>query len=146
MGHGTDLTTELASDHRLLEMLVGEVEAEKAADGHSIRVQRLINRLARHLLITQRYLYPALRVWAPDGASLAEQGGTSLDGLAQAMGDLCAGDAAAADRTELISALAAQLDLHIQQEEERLIPALAAAVTWHVLEDLGDKVRAARQS
>ncbi|HLK43170.1 MAG TPA: hemerythrin domain-containing protein [Thermoleophilia bacterium] len=145
MGHGADLTTELASDHRLLEMLVREVEAEKTEDGRSIRVRRLINSLGRHLLITERYLYPALRLWAPDGASLAEQGGKSLDGLARAMGDLSA-DGAAADRPELVSALTAQLDLHIQQEEGRLIPALADAVTWHVLEDLGDKVRAARQS
>jgi Hemerythrin HHE cation binding domain len=145
MGHGADLTTELASDHRLLEMLVGEVEAEKAEDGCSIRVQRLVDSLARHLLITRRYLYPALRVWAPDGATLAEQAGESLDGLSRAMGDLYAGDAAAG-RAELVSALAAQLDLHILQEEQQLIPALAEAVTWHVLEDLGDKVRAARQS
>lgn len=43
-------------------------------------------------------------------------------------------------RSELAASTRALLDV----EQRRLLPALEGAVTWQVLEDLGEKVRAGR--
>jgi hypothetical protein len=141
MGHGADLTTELAADHRLLEMLLARLQGGNLAPGH---VERLASILARHSLLTRRYLYPALRSWAPNGAALADKGTESQRELSRTVKDIAARDAHGRDRAPLVAALTEQMDRHIREEEDQLIPALAASVTWHVLEDLGERARAAR--
>ena len=144
MGHGADLTTELAGDHRLLELLLHRLEADKDAPGRTARIERLAAALARHAAITERYLYPALRIWILDGMSLAERGRQSQAVVALTMRDIVARDALGQGVDGQVARLADQLARHVRDEEERLVPALSAAVTWHVLEDLGDKVRTSR--
>lgn len=140
MGHGADLTTELAADHRLLELLLRQLEA----DHHAAHVDQLAQALAHHGAITDRYLYPALRIWLPDGIPLAERGRRSQAVIALTMRDIAARDVLGEDLGPPLARLSDQLARHVRDEEDRLVPALAAAVTWHVLEDLGEKARAAR--
>jgi len=144
MGHGADLTTELAGDHRLLELLLSRLGAEKDAPGRTARVEQLAAALTRHATITERYLYPALRIWLLDGMTLAERGRQSQAVVALTMRDIAARDLLGEDVELQLARLSDQLARHVRDEEERLIPALSAAVTWHVLEDLGDKVRTSR--
>jgi hypothetical protein len=146
MGHGADLTTELAGDHRLLELLLRRLETEEDGPGRTARVEQLAQALTRHAAITERYLYPALRIWILDGMALAERGRQSQAVIALTMRDIAARDVLGQDLTLQLARLADQLARHVRDEEERLTPALSAAVTWHVLEDLGEKVRASRRS
>lgn len=144
MGHGADLTTELAGDHRLLELLLSRLEAEKDAPGRTARIEQLAAALTRHAAITERYLYPALRIWILDGMTLAERGRQSQAVVALTMRDIAARDLLGQDVELQLARLRDQLARHVRDEEERLVPALSSAVTWHVLEDLGDKVRTSR--
>lgn len=144
MGHGADLTTELAGDHRLLEVLVSRLEADKDAPGRTARIEQLETALARHASITERYLYPALRIWILDGTTLAERGRQSQAVVALTLRDIAARDMLGEGVDLQVARLSDQLARHVRDEEERLVPALASAVTWHVLEDLGDKIRTSR--
>jgi hypothetical protein len=146
MGHGSDLTTELAGDHRLLELLLSRLEADKDADApdRTARIDQLAAALTRHAAITERYLYPALCIWILDGTTLAERGRQSQAVAALTMRDIAARDLLGQDLGPPIARLRDQLARHVRDEEERLIPTLSAAVTWHVLEDLGDRVRTSR--
>ena len=144
MGHGADLTTELAGEHRLLELLLNRLEADKDAPGRTMRIEQLTEALARHAAITERYLYPALRIWILDGMTLAERARQSQAVVALTLRDIAARDVLGEGVEPQLARLSDQLARHVRDEEERLVPALSAAVTWHVLEDLGDKVRNSR--
>lgn len=144
MGHGADLTTELAGEHRLLELLLSRLEADRDAPGRTTRIEQLTEALARHAAITERYLYPALRIWILDGMTLAERGRQSQAVVALTVRDIAARDALGEGVEVQLARLSDQLARHVRDEEDRLVPALSAAVTWHVLEDLGDKVRSSR--
>jgi len=144
MGHGADLTTELAGDHRLLELLLSRLRAEKDGPGRTARVDQLAAALVRHAAITERYLYPALRIWILDGMTLAERGRQSQAVITLTMRDIAARDALGQGVDLQLARLSDQLARHVRDEEERLVPALCAAVTWHVLKDLGDKIRTSR--
>jgi len=114
MGHGADLGTELAADRKLIDLVAEQYEAESDPERRRELIKQLTTVTARHVLQTTQLMCDALHEYA------AERN----DDLAQA--------------------LVAQARGLIEVEESRLLPALEATVSWHVLEDLGEKVRAGR--
>lgn len=114
MGHGADLGTELAADRKLIELVAEEYEAEPDQERRRELIKQLATVTARHVLRTTRLMCDALHEYAAE----------SNDDLARA----------------LVVQARALLDV----EERRLLPALEQTVSWHVLEDLGEKVRVGR--
>ncbi|MGH6657811.1 MAG: hypothetical protein ACRDVE_21705 [Actinocrinis sp.] len=114
MGHGADLRTELAADQRLIELAARRCADERDPARRHELVEQLAALTARHVQQTAGLLADALHEYAPEYED------------------------------ELARALAAQARGLLDVERERLLPALEKAVTWHVLEDLGEKVRAGR--
>lgn len=114
MGHGADLGTELAAERKLIELVAEQYEAESDPERRRELIKSLTAVMARHVLQTTQLLCDALHEYA------SEQN----DDLAQA--------------------LVAQARGLLDVEETCLLPALEKAVSWPVLQDLGEKARAAR--
>jgi hypothetical protein len=114
MGHGADLGTELAAERRLIDLMAEEYEDESDPKRRRELINRLMEVTARHVLLTTRLLCDALDEYAPDRTD------------------------------ELADALVVQARGLLEVEQGRLLPALEETVSWHVLEDLGEKVRAGR--
>ena len=114
MGHGADLGTELAADRKLIDLVAEEYEAESDPERRRELIKQLTTLTARHVLQTTQLMCDALHEYAAD----------------------C--------NDELAHALVAQVRGLLDVEESRLLPALEQSVSWHVLEDLGEKVRAGR--
>jgi hypothetical protein len=115
MGHGADLGTELAAERKLIDLVAEEYEAQSDPERRRELIKQLTEVTARHVLQTTALMCDALHEYA------AERN----DDLAQA--------------------LVAQARGLLDVEETCLLPALEENVSWHVLEDLGEKVRAGRE-
>jgi hypothetical protein len=158
MGHGADLGTELAADHRLVELLCRRLPIERDAGGRRADLARIAEILARHEAFEQHYLTARLSGWMPspraggqatavrphevrrpavDGAATARHAGHAEYDPAGAESRSTGPDAA--DR------LVARARLHIRYEEERMLPALEVLADWKELEYLGEQVRAERE-
>lgn len=114
MGHGADLGTELAADRGLIELVAKQYAQESDPRRRRELVERLTAVTARHVLSATRLMCDALHDYVPERVD------------------------------ELADALVAQARGLLDVEETRLLPALEKSVSWHVLEDLGEKVRTGR--
>lgn len=114
MGHGADLGTELAAERRLIDLVAAQYGAETDPEHRRALIERLTAVTARHVQLTTRLLGDALNEYVPE----------RID--------------------ELADALVAQARGLLDVEEACLLPALEQTVSWHVLRDLGEKVRAGR--
>jgi hypothetical protein len=86
----------------------------------------------------------ALREYVPGGSELSRQGERVRDQVSWTLGRVAEQNGYGKAGPELVRTLTAQARGLLEVEEHRLLPALEQAVTWHVLEDLGDQVRAGR--
>src|SRR5262249_1479775 len=114
MGHDADLGTELAADRKLIDLVAARYEAETDPERRRELIEQLTAVTARHVLLTTRLLGDALHEDVP------------------------------ARSDELGEALVGQAAGLLAVEEACLLPALEQTVSWHVLRDLGEKVRAGR--
>jgi hypothetical protein len=114
MGHGADLGTELAAERRLIDLVAAEYEAQADPERRRELIKQLTAITARHVLQTTQLMCDALHEYASE------------------------------QNDELAAALVAQARGLLEVEETCLLPALEKTVSWHVLEDLGEKVRAGR--
>lgn len=144
MGHGADLGTELAADRKLIELVAGQCKAEQDPARQRALIKQLTAAVEEHVTLTSRCLAGALREYLPDGGELSRQGERVRDQVSWTLGRVAEQNGHGEAGPELVSALARQVHGLLEVEQRRLLPALEQAVTWHVLEDLGDKVRAAR--
>jgi hypothetical protein len=144
MGHGADLGTELAADRKLIELVAGQCAAERDPARQRALVKQLTAAVEEHITLTSKCLSGALREYVPGGAELSKQSERVRDQVSWTLGRVAEQNGYGEAGPELVHALAAQARGLLEVEQRRLLPALEQAVTWHVLEDLGDKVRAGR--
>ncbi|MFD4031184.1 hemerythrin domain-containing protein [Streptomyces sp. NPDC058637] len=122
MGHG-GVIEELTTDHREVEELFAKVEVQRVGDQQRRKpADELTIELVRHSVAEGMHLYPAVR----------EHG----EGLP-------------ADHPrfdDLVARLKLEVSEHVRDEEDRLFPMLAAACTPQDLDQLGDRIRAAKMT
>jgi hypothetical protein len=144
MGHGADVITELTGAHREMEALLARIESQHDPARAKELVDEATTRLVCHSVAEQQYLYPAVRENVPCGEALADREFVGHCAVEQALKELETIDGCDERFPRLVGALIAEVRALVQEEERRLFPALQAAVTWDVLEDLGAKVRHAK--
>lgn len=144
MGHGADLGTELAVDRRLIEMAASRCEAEPDPLRRRLLAGQLTAAVEQHVALTSKALEGALREYVPGGGELSRHSEQVRDQVTWTLGWVAEQYDRGEGGPELVRTLALQARGLLDEEQKRLLPALEQAVTWHVLEDLGDKVRAGR--
>ncbi|HEV2640266.1 MAG TPA: hemerythrin domain-containing protein [Actinocrinis sp.] len=145
MGHGGNVIEELAADHRDIRELLERLQAANAAANvRGALVARLSIELSGHTSAEEQYLYPTVREYVPEGAALAD-GELAAHARIEALLRRLEG---ASDRGgefgDLLERLAAEVDAHMRDEEDRVFPALARACSPDALDELGRTVRTAK--
>ncbi|MBS2961436.1 hypothetical protein KGA66_00160 [Actinocrinis puniceicyclus] len=144
MGHGADLGTELDADRRLIELAADRCEAEPDPARRRALVAQFADAVGQHVRLTSKCLAGALREYVPGGVELSRHTERVRDQVDWTLGRVAEQNGRGGAGGELVRTLALQTRGLLDEERKRLLPALEQAVTWHVLEDLGEKVRAGR--
>ncbi|KUL35591.1 hemerythrin [Streptomyces sp. NRRL F-4489] len=143
----TDLLTELATDHREIETLLGRLDA--AAPGSPDRKQLLDTltiELVRHTVAEEEHLYPAVRKHLAGGDGLADKELADHRRVEELLRELEGRSAGEDQFGVLVRELSVTVTAHIADEERTLFPLLREGVHPFVLESLGRKAQEAKKT
>jgi hemerythrin superfamily protein len=146
MGHGGNVIAELTADHREVEELFDQIRALPARDpGRKDVADRFTIELVRHSVAEEMYLYPAVREHVPGGDTIADKetkDHATVEKLLKYLEKTLVGDT---EFDSLVDQVISAVSAHVADEEENLFPALADVCSPQQLDDLGDKIRAAKK-
>ncbi|MGH3377860.1 MAG: hemerythrin domain-containing protein [Actinoallomurus sp.] len=145
MTHPDDLISVLTDDHRELLQLLTEVEI--LSGGESLRralTDHLIVESVRHSVAEEAYLYPVSRRLLPDGDRCAAEALASHRRIESTLMRLEEPDVSDEKFSLLLSLLILDMREHIEDEEERIFPLVAAKVSEPELIALGAKAAKAK--
>ncbi|MFC9758971.1 hemerythrin domain-containing protein [Streptomyces sp. NPDC056921] len=146
MGHGGNVITELTTDHREVDELFAKIDAQPVGDKQRRKlVDELTIEWVRHSVAEEMYLYPAVRKHVADGDAIADKELSDHAQVEQHLKDLEGMTADDPQFDPLVAQLMLEVRGHVRDEEGRLFPLLTAACTPEALDELGDKVRAAKK-
>ncbi|MCF6521941.1 hemerythrin domain-containing protein [Streptomyces sp. JJ36] len=146
MGHGGTVIDELTTDHREVEAIFGGIEALSPGDEkRKTYADRATIELVRHSVAEEAYLYPAVRETVEGGDALADKEMEDHAKAERLMKQLEGLQASDPEFDEKISALMDEIRSHVEDEEQNLFPRLRDAATREQLDELGEKVRQAKQ-
>ncbi|WP_406290253.1 hemerythrin domain-containing protein [Streptomyces sp. NBC_00209] len=147
MGHGGNVIAELTTDHREVDELFAKIEAQPVGDEQRRKLaDELTIELVRHSVAEEMHLYPVVRRFVDDGDDMADE---ELEDHAKVEQHLKELEGLPADDPRfdhLVAQLKLEVTKHVRDEENRLFPLLAAAVSPETLDQLGEKVRAAKKT
>jgi hemerythrin superfamily protein len=146
----TDTTTRpdaiqlLTADHTEVEQLFLQLESMTGGEAGDDLVADVVRELSIHAAIEEQVLYPTMRKALPDGETLVRE---AIDEHQEVKETLAAIERAdgAAERDRLLEGLIAEVRHHVEEEETELFPKLRASVATQELQDMGDKLAAAKK-
>lgn len=146
MGQGTNVIHELTADHRQVDELFSRIEALPGADQQRRELaDRLTMELIRHSVTEEQHLYPTVRRYVDGGDDLADKelaDHSEVEAMLRELEGCVPGD----ERfNSLILRLKNAVTAHVSDEENRLFPLLAESCSADALEELGERVRSARE-
>ncbi|MDQ1042646.1 hemerythrin domain-containing protein [Streptomyces sp. V4I2] len=147
MGHGGNVIEELTADHREVDGLFAEMETHAAAENRRRELaDQLTMELVRHSVAEEEHLYPAVRRYVDGGDDLADMEIADHSEVERLLKELEACRPGDAQFDTLVAQLKSSVTAHVRDEEDRLFPLLADACPAETLNELGDKVRRAKES
>ncbi|THA36143.1 hemerythrin domain-containing protein [Streptomyces sp. A1277] len=147
MGHGGNVIAELTTDHREVDELFAKIEAQPVGDEQRRKLaDELTIELVRHSVAEEMHLYPAVRRFVDDGDDMADKELADHAQVEQHLKDLEGLPADDPQFDHLVAKLKLEVSEHVRDEEGRLFPLLAAACSPEALDELGEKVRAAKKT
>ncbi|MFD0273550.1 hemerythrin domain-containing protein [Kitasatospora sp. NPDC127111] len=146
MGHGGSVIAELMADHREVEEMFEKVLAlPPGDDGRRKLADEITIELVRHSVAEEQYLYPAVREHVPGGGPMADKELADHAEVERLLKELEGTDPAEDRFDEIIRKVVADVREHIADEEGTLFPALGDVCSADELNDLGDRIRAAKK-
>ncbi|MDH6440009.1 hemerythrin superfamily protein [Streptomyces sp. SAI-144] len=146
MGHGGNVIQELTTDHREVDDLFAQIEALPGADQRRRELaDRLTMELIRHSVAEEEYLYPTVRRYVDGGDDLADKEIADHAEVERMLKELEGCRPGDGNFDTLILRLKNSVTAHVSDEENRLFPLLAEVCSAEALEELGEKVRSAKQ-
>ncbi|GAB2662406.1 hemerythrin domain-containing protein [Kribbella swartbergensis] len=146
-GRQDDLVTVITSDHREIERIFAELESGAGTPQHRRDLaDHLTTELVRHSVAEEMFMYPAARRVLPDGDRVADHEIEEHAEVERTLKDLEGVDATDPVFDELVGTLIGDVRLHIQDEEQQLLPRMQAACSVEELEELGRLVVRAKAS
>lgn len=147
MGHGGNVIAELTTDHREVDELFAEIEKQPVGDDRRRKLaDELTIELVRHSVAEEMHLYPAVRRFVDDGDDMADKELSDHAKVEQHLKELEGLPADDPQFDHLVAKLKLEVSEHVRDEEGRLFPLLAAACSPAALDELGEKVRAAKKT
>ncbi|MFD3651886.1 hemerythrin domain-containing protein [Streptomyces sp. NPDC058620] len=147
MGHGGNVIAELTADHREVEEMFAQIEAQPV--GHPERrllADRLTSELVRHSVAEEMHLYPSVRSHVAGGDELADKELADHGRIERMLKDLEERDAEDPEFNDIVAKLKFEVASHVREEEAELFPKLTAACSPEELEALGRLVRRAKET
>jgi hemerythrin superfamily protein len=147
VGHGGNVIEELTADHREVDALFARIDTQPVGDSRRRALaDELTMELVRHSVAEELHLYPAVRDHVDDGDAIADKEIADHAAVERLLKDLEGRGADDPDFDDLVARVRLDVSEHVRDEEERLFPLLAAACSPRALDELGDKVRAAKEA
>jgi hemerythrin superfamily protein len=136
----------LCHDHRMVEQLFRDYQAVGSDNQRRGVVEIIVRELSKHAALEELMFYPLAKKVLPDGKKeIDEHLAEHLDvkkTLAE-LDKLSAGD----ERTgELMAELQREIEHHVQEEENELMPKVREAVDQEALDELGQALDKAKQT
>ncbi|WP_436775895.1 hemerythrin domain-containing protein [Yinghuangia sp. YIM S09857] len=144
-GHGGNVVDELTADHREVEEMFHRLELSADAEERRKLAEQSTIELVRHSVAEEEYLYPAVREHLPDGDLVADKELADHAGVEKLLKEWEKTPEHEPRFSELLREISTEVRAHVDDEENRLFPSLAAHCGPDVLDDLGDKVRRAKK-
>ncbi|MEV6318598.1 hemerythrin domain-containing protein [Streptomyces sp. NPDC051776] len=147
MGHGGDVIAELTSDHREVEEMFGQIKATPEGDPQrKSLLDQLTIELVRHSVAEEQYLYPAVREHVQNGGVLADRELADHARIEEILKGLEQLEPGEGDFTRMVNSLEREVTNHVQDEEDNLFVRLRESCSQEMLDELGDKIRAAKKT
>jgi hemerythrin superfamily protein len=140
-----DLISAIVTDHREVEHVFAELEQEKAPATRRELTDHVITELVRHSVAEEQYLYPTAREVLPDGDKIADHETQEHAEAEKLMKRLEGVDATDSKFDQLLGELMSAIRHHMRDEEDDLLPKLAAHCDAGRLQELGDKFARAKR-
>jgi hemerythrin superfamily protein len=137
----------LTQDHRKVEKLFADFEADPGDDRHEI-LARIIRELSIHAAIEEAYLYPRVRREIPITGPHVEDGVHDHQEMKESMARLDGRLASAHTRevADLVATLKKKTADHVAEEETELFPAFAMVARKRDLEEVGRVMEKAKST
>jgi hemerythrin superfamily protein len=142
---GGDVLDVLASDHRDVTALIGNIKAVADPMIRRDLTDTAISELVRHAVAEEMYVYPAMRKYLPDGEQAVEHDIDEHKELELTMKRLEAADVSGAEFDEALRRLEELLADHVRDEEDEQFPELRRRIPAEELRELAEKVETAKK-
>jgi hemerythrin superfamily protein len=139
----TDAITLLTSDHRTVNDLFEKVEGQSQPSADVVNT--IVKELSIHDAIEKQYLYPAVRRYVDGGDDYADHSIDEHDEVARTLLAVDKTESGSADQAAKLKTLIQLVRTHVQEEETEIFPALKASASPADLDELGDKLAAAKE-
>lgn len=147
MGHGGNAIEELMADHREVEELFAQIEAQPVGRPQRRELaDRLTAELVRHSVSEEMHFYPAVREHVSNAAVLADEelaDHAEVERTLEDLEDLKADDP---QFNDIVAKLKFEVAAHLREEENELFPKLAASCSPQELDRLGQFIRRAKET
>jgi hemerythrin superfamily protein len=141
MPEGANAATELHREHEQIEGLATRIAALAPSPERAELVRRVAARFVTHARAEERYLYPALRRFLPDGPIDAVKQTRQDDAAERIAQSIDRADEGSEEYEALVNQLVLDIQRHITEQETTLLPTLIDACPREELNHLGRQLR-----
>jgi len=141
MPEGADAATELRREHEEIEGLAARVASLGPSPERTRLIRDVSARFLAHTHAEERYLYPALRRFLPDGSDDAIRQTRRDDAAEQIVRSIERAGELDDAYDALVNQLVLDIHRHIEQQESVLLPALTGSCTREEINNLGRQLR-----
>lgn len=141
----SDVTVILTEDHKEMLELLGQIHTTVDPQQRRDLADSAIAEVMRHSVAEEMHVYPAMEEHLPNGKEEVEHDKEEHDELVQVMKQLENLEASSPEFDEKIREMEQLLDHHAKDEEDDQFPKLRAHLSQEQLNEIGEKVQAAKK-
>jgi hypothetical protein len=145
MPEGANAATELSLEHTAIETLASTIAGLEPGLERTRLVHEVADRFLVHTQVEERYLYPALRRFLPDGVTEAVGEVRQQRAAARIVESLETLDERADAYEPLVVQLVFDIQRHIEHQETVVLPALVDTCPLEEINELGRQLRGGLQ-
>lgn len=143
----TNLINVIIADHEAFRAVFTELEADTMSPQHRRDlVDHLIAELVRHAVAEEQFVYPVVRERIPDGDSIVDHEIEEHSEAELVMKELDGMDVSDARFEPKVRELMHDIRHHLEEEETKLLPRVAALYSTDELDQMGENMLFAKQS